>query len=303
MPSSLVIEIAENGDACGSATGVANLTSLSGNLVHGWFLTDLARRLVPGQVEALHDDRTADNPKPFTVSPAIRAGVNGTSEMPAIWHIRLTALSAEASDLFEAIRPQTIANLRLGPLRFSTQAVYRDRAEHQGAARCAFAELVAIGRNAAAADVRSVRLDFHSPTAFRRGDGGFSLFPDPERVFKGLLWRWQSTSGLPPLDDYDAEQFLAALLVERYQLASTFERHHDGPGHVRVEKGFTGWCEYSLGPRPRPEALELLHTLAAFAAFAGVGQGTARGWGQVRPSWRDPSIGRELPEALHSRGR
>ncbi len=302
MLTSLVIEIAETGDARGSAASVANLTSLSGNLVHGWFLTDLARRLVPEQVEALHDDRTADNPKPFTVSPAIRASVNGLAEGAATWHIRLTALSARASDLFEAIRPQTVAALRLGPLRFSTRAVYRDHTGHPAAARCTFAELVAIGREAATADARSVRLDFHSPTAFRRGDGGFSLFPDPERVFKGLLWRWYGTSGLPPLDDYEAEQFLAALLVERYQLASTFERHHDQAGHVRVEKGFTGWCEYSLGPSPRPEALEVLHTLAAFAAFAGVGQGTARGWGQTRVSWKDNSVGRELPQALPVQG-
>lgn len=303
MPTSLVIELAETADGRSSAAGVENLTSLSGNLVHGWFLTDLARRLVPGQVETMHDDRTADNPKPFTVSPAIRASANGAAEEAAIWHIRLTALSAQASDLFEAIRPQTVAALRLGPRRFFTRAVYRDRAEHQGAARCAYAELVALGRKAAVADERRVRLEFRSPTAFRRGDGGFSVFPDPERVFRSLLWRWHDVSGLPPLDAYDADQFVAALLVEEYQLASTFERHHDGKGRSRVEKGFTGWCEYSLGPRPRSEALEVLHTLAAFAAFSGVGQATARGWGQVWPSWRDRSLGGELPEALRSRPR
>lgn len=296
MLSSLILDLKEDDESARRSAAEPDPPSLPGALVHGWFLTDMVRRLSPAQVAVLHDDRTAENLKPFTASPAWRADErHGENDgAPHRW-VRLTALSADMSDLFEAIRVQTIGGVRLDQRRFTATAVHRTGETHGWAASSSFAQLVALGREAARDGVAKVDLSFHSPTAFRRGDDCVSLFPEPERVFRGLLWRWQSLSGLPPLDEYDAGQFLGALLVERHRLKTTVERVVQNDRRVQFEKGFLGRCEYSLGPRPRVEALEILHTLAAFASYAGVGAATARGWGQTSVSWPGWKPAHSLP--------
>jgi CRISPR-associated endoribonuclease Cas6 len=123
--------------------------------------------------------------------------------------------------------------------------------------------------------VLSLGLSFATPTTFRSGGKNVPL-PLPELVFGSLLDRWQAFAPLavnPELRRFAAEQ----VAVARYRLRSRVLPFK--PGAMQV--GFTGECHYVALRRDR-YWLSVLHLLAGFAFYAGVGYQTSVDMGQAR---------------------
>jgi CRISPR-associated endoribonuclease Cas6 len=123
-----------------------------------------------------------------------------------------------------------------------------------------------------------VRLGFASPTAFDSGKGNI-LFPEPSLVFRSLWEKWNAHAPWEIGGDILTE-LVGAARVEAHRL-------HTQPvklkldGKLRFFKGFVGWCEFSTGPKASPEVQRVLHLLADFAFYAGVGSKTTMGMGQA----------------------
>lgn len=123
-----------------------------------------------------------------------------------------------------------------------------------------------------------VRIHFRSPTTFHSLGRTLPL-PVPSLVFGGLLSRWQQWSPL------DLGAAAAATVADHAAIA----RHHIRASVLQMEgrqPAFQGWADFTLS-RPPQGYGGLLALLGLFAEFAGAGQKTAMGFGNVRaqPRW------------------
>ena len=103
--------------------------------------------------------------------------------------------------------------------------------------------------------------------------------PLPGLVFGGLLDRWNAYAPLqvhPEVRRYAQE----CLGFGRYRLETALARFGE-QGQRGVVSGCTGTCSYSFLSRDR-YWMGLVHLLAAFARYAGVGRRTSMGLGQAR---------------------
>ena len=103
--------------------------------------------------------------------------------------------------------------------------------------------------------------------------------PLPRLVFEGLVRRWNAVApiALPTDVVRYAEE---CLVISRYRLHT--ERVSFGEQAGRgAYPGFVGHCAYAFRVKDR-YWMGLIHTLAAFTFYAGVGKGTAMGMGQCR---------------------
>ena len=121
-------------------------------------------------------------------------------------------------------------------------------------------------------------LRFASPTVFK-SQNMFLPFPLPRLVFEGLARRWNAFSPIqihPEIVRY-AEECVA---ISRYHLrAETVS--FGGDGGRGALPGCVGVCTYALRVRDR-YWMGLVHLLAGFALYAGVGKQTTMGLGQCR---------------------
>jgi CRISPR-associated endoribonuclease Cas6 len=118
-------------------------------------------------------------------------------------------------------------------------------------------------------------LEFVAPTTFK-SQGRWLPLPLPELVFGSLLDRWQAFAPIalhPETRRFAAE----AVALNRYRLRSRGIPQKEGG--LRI--GFTGRADFVALNRDR-YWLNILHLLAAFSFFSGVGYGTAAGLGQCR---------------------
>jgi len=178
----------------------------------------------------------------------------------------------------EGPRPCTASNLVLGkrrggslPVQAGDSGWLRFTGLTEPVSRC----LLALAENQADRPSPRVSLEFASPTTFRSG-GRYVPLPLPDLVFGSLLDRWQAFAPIalsPEVRRFAAE----AVAVSQYQLR-TRSLPAKGGG-VRV--GFTGRASFVALNRDR-YWLSVLHLLAAFAFYGGVGYQTAAGMGQVR---------------------
>lgn len=169
----------------------------------------------------------------------------------------------------------------------------------------------------ASSAAQQLGLEFRSPTAFSDGQMAWGkrmhLFPDPDRVFDRLARVWNEWA--------PAALALDVLALQAYTREWVAVAHHDLETRLfhfdrYSQVGFTGQCLYRLmDVRPRARAgkvvpketgqraaampgdcieppatvgaglapAQVLHLLAEFAFYAGVGQKTAMGMGQTRP--------------------
>jgi CRISPR-associated endoribonuclease Cas6 len=116
---------------------------------------------------------------------------------------------------------------------------------------------------------------FASPTTFNSRGRTLPL-PLPELVFGSLLDRWQAFAPIalhPDMRRFAEE----AIVLSRYRL-----RTRSMPTKDRgMQIGFTGQVTFVARNRDR-YWLNVLHLLAAFAFYSGVGYQTGIGLGQVR---------------------
>lgn len=237
---------------------------------HAWFMEQVQAR-EPALARAWH---APNRPRPFTV-----AVLPGPQSALAL---RLTGLTAEAAGLLADLAERPPPAITLNRQRWLVQDVATQPGQHPEAGASTWEALISAHALTASPPPRSLTLRFVSPTSFRRsppgGPGQHLPLPLPELVFGGLLGRWNAFAPMPlPVD---LRPYLAGhLLLTRYRLKTR---------HVRFSRGargalpaFVGQVTYSLSGRDRYRH-SLVHLLAAFAFWSGVGVRTAMGLGQVR---------------------
>ncbi|WP_076817372.1 CRISPR system precrRNA processing endoribonuclease RAMP protein Cas6 [Pseudofrankia asymbiotica] len=137
--------------------------------------------------------------------------------------------------------------------------------------RYSYAEL-AQGRPA-----RGARLTMNTPTFFSR-DGRDLPLPDPALAIGGLLARWNTYAPGPlRIGADDARALIEAVFLDGVWGASSEVEL----GHGLRQVGFVGQADLRLLAATSDYIATMFAALARFAAFAGVGERTAHGFGTV----------------------
>jgi CRISPR-associated endoribonuclease Cas6 len=243
---------------------------IPGYLVHGWFL-GAVRRVDAGLAALLHSNT---GHKPFTLSPLVFAAHDPAGV--SVGSIRITGLSPEVSAFLMGLDERRLGPLRLGGLPLWPRGVCTSGEDHPFAASTTFE---AVTNGASGPDVSSsIRLAFRSPTAFASSVRNLhALFPDPGRVVNSLAENWNAHAPRELQIPTDLlATAIATLQTDAYDLRTV-----PVPLEHQQTKGFVGVCDYRVLRESPPEARRVLHRLAAFAAFAGVGNRTPQGMGQT----------------------
>lgn len=262
------------------------LDAFYGREAQAWLLSQVAHH-DHALFESLHGDAS---PKPYTVSSLLvpageRREENRTRLLPGErCLLRITSLSTRLSELLlEKVAPDLPLSLELkwlkfkviGPLQagdWAGQATFADLARQAGQARGG----------------PSATLEFASPTAFR-SEGIDLTLPTPDQVWRSLYWRWNTFA--PPdlqIDRAWTEFARACIVVSDFRLRS--RKVFFKQGEKGAATGCVGQATYYLLPEKhcgeyapfRAGAEQVLHTLAAFAFYSGVGHHTTTGLGQAR---------------------
>jgi CRISPR-associated endoribonuclease Cas6 len=226
--------------------------------------------------ESLHN---LNGPKPFTVSNLVmgkrQQGSVQLQTGQSGW-LRFTGLSREVSQHLLALGSSPPASIVLAGQTLAVTGATLDPTRHPWAGQCSFQDLAApflLGGQARPAT--KISLDFASPTTFK-SQGRFVPLPLPELVFGSLLDRWQAFAPIalhPEVRRFAQE----AVVLSRYHLRSRGLPAKEGGQQI----GFTGQATFTALNRDR-YWLNVLHLLAAFAFYSGVGYQTGAGLGQTR---------------------
>ena len=270
----------------------AALPANLGRAAQAWFL-DQVRAADHALAESLH---APNQERPYTVSNVWRrVGARGPrpympgegsprpDDEPRVQpgdalYLRLTTYETALTSLLrQRLLPDlpdvlTLAGLGLHVTGFTTAAQ-----DHPWAGATEFTDLVQ-RHTLAQQPAPGLELHFASPTVFHSQEV-FVPLPLPRLVFEGLVRRWNAVApiALPTDVVRYAEE---CLVISRYRLHT--ERVSFGEQAGRgAYPGFVGHCAYAFRVKDR-YWMGLIHTLAAFAFYAGVGKGTAMGMGQCR---------------------
>ena len=262
-----------------AATVPANL----GRATHAWFL-DQVRATDPVLAEALHQ---ADVTRPFTVSNLQGTGRPSQGQVTLspeqTVSLRVTSFQPELSSLLrEHILPALPETIKLAEVTLRLDGVTTDAGQHPWAGTATFEGLVQEHTLATRSVPSQVTLRFASPTVFRSSGVNVPL-PLPELVFGSLLQKWNAFA--PLRLPSEVRRFAGeGMVISRYRLRT--ERVVFGEeGERGVYPGFVGVCSYAIQVKDR-YWMGLIHLLAAFALYAGVGARTTMGLGQVRAQTR-----------------
>lgn len=246
--------------------------------VHAWFLEQV-RQADPSLAKELHQGQAQ---RPFTVSNLLPIGWRHrglvTLSPEETYALRVTSFSPELSALLrERIIPYPPETLTLGNASLQVTGNTTDPSLHPWAGDDTFEGLVQ--RHTLASSVpRRVSLRFASPTLFRSADKNVPL-PLPGLVFGGLLDKWNAFAPIqvhPEVRRFAQE----CLAVSRYRLETLPVAFGKDGGRGAVA-GFVGTCSYAIQVRDK-YWMGLIHLLAAFAFYAGLGRRTTMGLGQAR---------------------
>lgn len=256
----------------------------------------LLLRLIGGREPALAQElHQAEKARPYTVSNLVlgkRAGGSLRVQGGQSGWLRFTGLTEAVSRHLIGLAEQPPESVELDGYQFQLTGGTLDPAVHPWAGQIAYQDLAApylLGGQTSLGS--TLRLEFASPTTFR-SQGRFLPLPQPELVFGSLLDRWQSFA--PIALHPDTRRFAAeAVALSRYELrtrgmpyvksggAGTRGSRGEAAGPYPTIIGFTGRASFAVLNRDR-YWLNVLHLLAAFAFYSGVGYQTAAGLGQVR---------------------
>jgi len=241
-------------------------------------LLDLARRADPQLAGDLHDE---NGRRPFSASSLLgRCQKNGLPDPHTVYALRFTALEPQlCAVLLAAAAPGGAcapgAAVELDYLPFRVEAAYSQGEQHPWAAGADYADLSRACLLGEQPPARQITLHFTSPVVFKSQERHVPV-PMPELVFNSLLERWNATAPLAfpaEVRRYAAE----CLAISRYRLETRSIPLKNGG--LRV--GAVGHITYTALNYDR-YWLGVLHTLSAFALFAGVGAGVSMGLGQCR---------------------
>jgi CRISPR-associated endoribonuclease Cas6 len=241
----------------------------------------LALRLIESRDAALAQElHDSQGPKPLTASNLVMGSrAQGTLQLEAGqsgW-LRLTGLTETVSQHLLALSQAPPPAIELDGCPLTVTGATLSPADHPWAGQTSYQALAApyLLGDYGAPD-RRVGLEFASPTTFR-SQGRYIPLPLPELVFGSLLERWQRFAPIalhPELRRFAAE----AMSLSRYRLRSRSIPSKE-PG---TQIGFTGQAVFIALSQDR-YWLNVIHLLAAFAFYSGVGYQTGAGLGQARP--------------------
>jgi CRISPR-associated endoribonuclease Cas6 len=240
----------------------------------------LLLRLISQREAALAEElHQREGLKPYTVSNLVMGKRSkGTLHIEAgqTGWLRLTGLSQPVSEHLRALASKPPETVEMDKHRLTVTGATLDGAGNGWAGQSSYQDLAAPYLLGGVSKLEPrVRLEFASPTTFR-SKGRYLPLPLPELVFGSLLDKWQTFApiALPP----EVRTFAAeAMMLTRYQLR-TQGIPYKGKGFLT---GFSGQAIFTTLNRDR-YWLNLLHLLADFAFYSGVGYQTSTGLGQVR---------------------
>lgn len=237
-------------------------------------LLALFRQRDAGLAAALHDD---PGPRPYTVSNLLGRFPEGHLDAAQHYTLRFTTLRADLSAHLRALLADgPLApgqTLELDHRPFRIQAVAAQDGAHPWAGQADFRRLSV--RLVDTAPPRRFTFHLASPVSFQQ-QTITQPFPLPNLFFGSLLRRWNAVAplALPP----EAQRYAAErVVVSRFTLRSRAVPVKQGG----LRMGATGQVTFVALNHDR-YWLGILHTLAAFAFYAGVGAGTTHGLGQCR---------------------
>ena len=222
---------------------------------------------------------SGDGPKPLTCSSllAVRAERDAVQlRAGQLVTVRFTGLTAAVSHALRAcLLEAPPAHWRLVDQEFAVVGATCDPAQHGWSGQTTYEALAAAQLLRTEALDRQVTLEFAAPTAFKSKDATMPV-PLPGLVFGSLVERWNAFSPIvlsPEMRTYGEE----VMAISRYKLESrAVGQKGDG---VRI--GGVGQATYRALAGDR-YWLGVMHMLAEFARYSGVGVQTATGMGQVR---------------------
>lgn len=248
-----------------------------GRAIHAWFLAGV-QALDPALSEALH---ASNQERPFTTSNLWGAGSSKDGLVKLSperrYTLRLTSYEPELSAfLVERLLPGLPEIITLDGQTLRVLGAVTDPAQHSWAGSVSYEALVQ--QHTLGSQLRNrVMLDFASPAVFKTQDAYLPV-PLPKLVFDGLARRWNLYAPIriqPEVGRY-AEECMA---ISRYDLhTERMDFGEDDPWGATP--GFVGTCSYAFRVKDR-YWMGIIHLLAAFAMYAGIGRHTTMGWGQT----------------------
>ena len=259
-------------------TGPVSTPTNLGRAAHAWFLGQVGQA-DPVLAEELHHGQAQ---RPFTVSNLLPIGWRRRDEVTLspeeTYALRVTSFSSQLSALLqERLIPHPPETLTLGNAPLQVTGSTADPSVHRWAGEDTFEGLVQRHTLAPSVPPR-VGLRLASPTLFRSADKNVPL-PLPGLVFGGLLDKWNAFA---PIQLHpDVRRFAQeCLAVSRYRL-ETLPVSFGEDGRRGAVAGCVGTCTYAIQVRDK-YWMGLIHLLAAFAFYSGVGRRTTTGLGQAR---------------------
>lgn len=234
----------------------------------------------PALAQAIHD---GDGPKPITCSSILNAPV-GRPELRLRrgerYYVRITGLQEAASRALEAcLLADRPAHWELDNVVFQVENVVCDPAADEWSGRTTYEALAAQQLTRSDPGDRGVRLQFASPTAFK--SGGMTVpVPMPGLVFGSLVERWNAFS--PVALSPDMRRFGEEMMAISYYNLRSVPVAQKSQG-LRI--GGVGEVTYRALGSDRYWT-GVMHMLAEFAFYGGVGVLTSTGMGQVRKVMR-----------------
>ncbi|GAB4551230.1 MAG: hypothetical protein OHK0023_17900 [Anaerolineae bacterium] len=244
-------------------------------------LLNLIRRGDAALATTIHD---LNMQKPYTISlvEGGKIGSDGAHHFgegdTVDWRFSLLREPAFEALLRRYLTDNTLPHVRLGAVRFGVTDIFAS-GSHPNSGHTSLSELYDHWNRPPETLPRHLTLEFRSPTAFNLGTDNtsryFQAMPEPRLIFSSLRKKWLRLGGVAPEDDFDE-------WVGRYVNAEPLNL---STRTVHIERvpisGFMGKVRF----RVRGENirwLPVLHLLADFAFWAGIGYQTTRGMGQVR---------------------
>ncbi|HHY54205.1 MAG TPA: CRISPR system precrRNA processing endoribonuclease RAMP protein Cas6 [Chloroflexi bacterium] len=234
-----------------------------------------------GRVDAALAERIhqSDGPKPLTCSSlmGVHGGASGvTVGANTAVYVRMTGLTPEVSArLADALLSTPPTTWELGGEEFAVLEAICDPTRHGWSGQTTYEALAAAQLTRVDALDRQVTLEFAAPTAFKSKEMTVPV-PLPGLVFGSLVERWNAFSPVvlsPEMRRYGEE----VMAISRYRLESrAVGQKGDG---LRI--GGVGTVTYRALASDR-YWLGVMHMLAEFALYGGVGVQTATGMGQAR---------------------
>jgi CRISPR-associated endoribonuclease Cas6 len=230
----------------------------------------------PALAAAVHDD---EGPKPLTCSGllGVMPGRDGVAlRAGQACAVRLTGLNRTVGQALEEglLRGTLPARWELEGVPFRITGATCDPTAHGWSGRSSCEQLAGAAL-VEGGDGRTVTLEFASPTAFK--SAGYTVpVPMPALVFGSLVERWNHFA--PLRLSGEMRRFADEMMViSRYRLESRAVAQKNDAWRI----GGVGTVTYRSMSGDR-YWLGVLHALAGFALYSGVGVQTATGMGQAR---------------------